>query len=380
MSAKKRKNGRENKRPQFRAIDLFSGCGGLTLGLKQAGFRVIGAVEIDPLAVETYKANHKRVVVWAQDIRTLSVAEVKRKLRLGHGKLDLLAGCPPCQGFSRMTTLNGRFKVRDPRNDLIYQFLRFVRGLRPKSIMLENVPGLAKDRRLKKLSGELAKIGYHSKHDVLDAAEYGVPQRRRRFIFVAGRKSNIPFARPSTRKLTVRDAFRRLRRIRKSDKLHNFPEKRAPKVVRLIRLIPKNGGSRLNLGLENQLACHRSCNGFKDVYGRMSWEDVAPTITGGCCNPSKGRFLHPTRNRAITLREAALLQSFPPTYYFSVRKGKFAVADMIGNALPPQFIRRHAKRIYSFLKRLSRNRRHPYVTINNADSIHRRDSTRTAYN
>jgi len=357
MSASKSKRSHKSSQKRLQAIDLFSGCGGLTLGLKQAGFRVIGAVEIDPLAVETYTANHKRVVVWSQDIRKLSIAEVKRRLRLDLGQLDLLAGCPPCQGFSRMTTLNGRFSVRDPRNDLVYQFIRFVRGLRPKSIMMENVPGLARDRRLKKLVFELGKMGYRSNHDVLDAANYGVPQRRRRFIFVAGRKSNIPFAQPSNRKRTVRNAFRRLRHIRKSDPLHNFPEKRAEKVLKLIRLIPKNGGSRLDLGLDNQLDCHLNCNGFKDVYGRMAWQDVAPTITGGCCNPSKGRFLHPTRNRAITLREAALLQSFPPTYYFSVRCGKFAVAEMIGNALPPEFIKRHAKKIYSFLKRIPGDQR-----------------------
>src|SRR6185369_16735745 len=118
-----------------RAIDLFSGCGGLTLGLKQAGFRVIGAVEIDPLAVETYKANHKRVHVWQKDIAKLPVAEVLRKFNLKPGELDLLAGCPPCQGFSAMRTLNGGRRIREPRNNLLLEFMRFVRLLRPKSIM-----------------------------------------------------------------------------------------------------------------------------------------------------------------------------------------------------------------------------------------------------
>src|SRR5215203_5992283 len=119
-----------------RAIDLFSGCGGLTLGLKQAGFRVIGAVEINGLAAETYKANHKRVHVWEKDIRSLPVAEVKRKFRLQRGELDLLAGCPPCQGFSAMRTLNGKYRVNDSRNDLLLEFMRFVRLLLPKAIMM----------------------------------------------------------------------------------------------------------------------------------------------------------------------------------------------------------------------------------------------------
>ena len=109
----------------------------------------------------------------------------------------------------------------------------------------------------------------------------------------------------------------------------------------------------MDLGENWKLKCHRKCDGFRDVYGRMKWDDVAPTITGGCCNPSKGRFLHPTKNRAITLREAALLQSFPVDYYFSLERGKHHAAQLIGNALPPEFIRRHAAQIAKVLKQLS---------------------------
>ncbi|MGA2241675.1 MAG: DNA cytosine methyltransferase [Verrucomicrobiota bacterium] len=166
------------------AIDLFSGCGGLTLGLTQAGFRVVGAVENDPLAVETYEANHKHVVIWKQDIRKLTAAKVMRRLKIERGQLDLLAGCPPCQGFSTMTTLNGRIG-QDEQNDLVFQFLRFVRVLRPKAVMLENVPKLAKNRRFKKLRSELQRLGYEVSYDILDAANYGVPQRRRRLILVS---------------------------------------------------------------------------------------------------------------------------------------------------------------------------------------------------
>jgi DNA (cytosine-5)-methyltransferase 1 len=333
---------------QPKAIDLFSGCGGLTLGLTQAGFRVVGAVENDSLAVETYKANHKRVVIWEQDIRKLTAAEVMRRLKIERGQLDLLAGCPPCQGFSTMTTLNGRIG-QDEQNDLVFEFLRFVRVLRPKAVMLENVPKLAKNRRFKTLRSELEKLGYEINHDVLDAADYGVPQRRRRLILVAGYGAQIPFSRVARRKRSVKDAFANLGRRAKSDPLHNLKEKRSDKIKTLIRSIPRNGGSRLDLGMKRQLKCHRKCDGFKDVYGRMAWDDVSPTITGGCVNPSKGRFLHPTKNRAITLREAALLQTFPPSYFFSLGRGKFPAAQMIGNALPPEFIRRHAEQIRKFL-------------------------------
>lgn len=333
-----------------KAIDLFSGCGGLTLGLKQAGFRVIGAVEIDSLAVNTYKANHRRVHVWEKDICKLSVAEVKRKLNLRRGQLDLLAGCPPCQGFSTMRTLNGKHRINDPRNDLLLQFMRFVRLLRPKAIMMENVPGLLKDRRLKKALADLDEMDYECSTAILNAANYGVPQRRRRFILLAGHRTTIPFARRAKCQPVVRSAFAKLGERAKKDPLHNYKENRSEKVKRIIRLIPSDGGSRFTLGRRAQLPCHKRVDGFKDVYGRMSWDEVAPTITSGCFNPSKGRFLHPTRHRAITLREAALLQSFPKAYFFSLDRGRILAAEMIGNALPPEFIRRHAIRLLQALE------------------------------
>jgi len=336
----------------LKAIDLFSGCGGLSLGLHQGGFRLIGAVEVDPLAVKTYKANHNGVKVWETDIRKLPAGRVLKALNLRPGQLDLLAGCPPCQGFSTLTTLNGKLDSDDPRNDLVFQFVRFVRVMKPKSIMMENVPGLAKDRRIREVCEAFRKLGYQCKLQVLNAADYGVPQRRRRMILLAGKAGEIPFARKARCNRTVRDAFRKLsKRARKTDELHNLPETRSALVKAIIRRIPKNGGSRSDLGKESQLECHRKCNGFNDVYGRMRWNDVSPTITGGCCNPSKGRFLHPVANRTISLREAALLQSFPPSYWFSLDRGKFAVAQMIGNALPPEFIRRHANEVARYLRK-----------------------------
>jgi len=335
-----------------KAIDLFSGCGGLTLGLKRAGFDVIGAVEIEVLAVETYKANHPEVHTWHQDIRKITAPVFLKTLHLKKGELDLLAGCPPCQGFSSMRRLNGGRRIRDKQNDLVFEFLRLVKGLLPKAIMLENVPGLDKNYRLAELKSALKRLGYIVNAEVKDARHYGVPQRRRRFILLAGLGAAIPFSTPARRMRTVRETFAKLdKRSAKHDALHNLPELRSEKVKQIIRSIPKDGGSRLDLGPERQLKCHQNCDGFKDVYGRMAWDDVAPTITGGCCNPSKGRFLHPTQNRNISLREAALLQSFPSSYHFSLKRGKFPAAQMIGNALPPEFIRRHASQIRKYLQR-----------------------------
>ena len=321
------------------------------MGLRRAGFRVIGAIELDPLAVETFKANHKGIAVWSSDIRLVRVTHVMQQLKIRPGRLDLLAGCPPCQGFSRMTTLNGKMKRRDPRNELVFEFLRFVRGLRPKAVMMENVPRLATDRRISRFVGALEAMGYRCNEHILDAAEYGVPQRRRRFILLAGHGTEIPLARPARRKRSVREALSRLGKRAKKDPLHSVSERRGERVSKLIRLIPKDGGSRLDLSAKHQLKCHRNCDGFKDVYGRMAWDAVAPTITGGCFNPSKGRFLHPSSHRTITLREAALLQTFPPSYYFSIRRGKAHAAQMIGNALPPEFVRRHARSILRSLKK-----------------------------
>jgi DNA (cytosine-5)-methyltransferase 1 len=315
----------------------------MTLGLKRAGFGVVGAVEIDPLAVETYRANHPEVAVWKKDIRAVPVSEVRRQLGLDLGELDLLAACPPCQGFSRMRRLNRTQAVADDRNDLILDVVRFVRCLRPKAVMFENVPGLEHDERFAKLCALLSELDYSYESCVIDAADYGVAQRRRRLLLLAVQGGSVTLGRRAQRRRTVRDAIVGLRPVGASgDVLHDLGEARSRRIRNLIAAIPKDGGSRLDLGRRRQLRCHRLCDGFKDVYGRMAWDDVAPTITGGCVNPSKGRFLHPEEHRAITLREAALLQSFPRAYHFSLTKGKFRAAELIGNALPPELVRRHA--------------------------------------
>ena len=134
------------------------------------------------------------------------------------------------------------------------------------------------------------------------------------------------------------------------DPMHNYAVRRAERVMSLIRRIPKDGGSRTDLPDTDQLECHRRVDGFKDVYGRMAWKKPAPTITGGCINPSKGRYIHPDHDRAITLREAALLQGFPGSYMFDMSKGRYPTAQMIGNAFPPKFAEHHARAIHTHLE------------------------------
>lgn len=331
---------------RVKAIDLFAGCGGVTEGLKQAGFSVIGAVELDPLAASTYRLNHPRTKLLEQDIRSIDGKKWMEELGIKRGELDLLVGCPPCQGFSTLRTRNGATWTRDPRNDLVGEMFKFAEAMRPKCVLMENVPGLGGKRVFQEFMEALERLGYTVRWEIVDVQDYGVPQRRRRLVLVAGQGGEICFPKPARKKKTVREAIAHLPEAGTSgDALHDMPEFRTEAIRQKIAMIPKNGGSRTDLPEEMQLPCHRRCDGFKDIYGRMAWDEVAPTITGGCFNPSKGRFLHPVKDRNITMREAALLQTFPPNYQFDGTAGKQGVALMIGNALPPELVRRQALQV-----------------------------------
>jgi DNA (cytosine-5)-methyltransferase 1 len=326
------------------AVDLFSGCGGLTQGLKDAGFKVVSAVEIDEKALATYKLNHPRVPIAGRDIRDVTAEQILVLSRLSRGDLDLLAGCPPCQGFSSIRRRNKPKAVADSRNNLIEHFERLALTLYPKLIMLENVPKLVTYGKFKSFVKNLQLSGYIVTFEILDVVEYGVAQRRKRLILSASRVGPALIAKPLKSRINVRDIIGGLPVAGFSgDYLHDALSIRSPRVQSLIAAIPKDGGSRSSLPKELQLKCHQRTTGFGDVYGRMKWDAPSPTITGGCGSPSKGRFLHPDQNRGISLREASLLQGFPHDYKFDLRHGRDAISLMIGNALPPPFISRHAK-------------------------------------
>ncbi len=336
--------------PRPIAIDLFCGCGGLTLGLKNAGFDVVAAVDNDPLAIRTYRLNHRKPKIFDDDIRQLNPFQLMSEIRIEPGQLDLLAGCPPCQGFSTLRTLNGKKKIKEPMNDLIFEFTRFVEVMMPKAIMLENVPGLLNDQRLTKVKSYLDRLGYEYEADVFDAKKFGVPQRRRRMILIASLNESPRFAEPRKRVRTVRGAIGRLGSAGSSgDPVHDHGAKRSARIIKLIKRIPHDGGSRGDLPRRSQLECHKDFDGFKDIYGRMAWLKASPTITTGCINPSKGRFLHPEEDRAITLRESALLQGFPRSYKFDLTAGLYPTARLIGNAFPPKFAEHHARELKSGL-------------------------------
>lgn len=322
----------------WRAVDLFSGCGGLSDGLRLAGFDIISAVENDWLAANTYRVNHPTVKLLEQDICHVNGSDLRtRRAR----KIHLIAGCPPCQGFSRVRRRNRRRSASDKRNWLIGEFQRIVEEVLPPTVFLENVPGIENYSRFKDFLRSLKRLGYQIRCQQLQLGEYGVPQRRKRVVVLGGLGFQVQMPKSAQSQRTVRSAIGNLKPPTRHDNpLHQQITNHSTTMLKRIEAVPKDGGSRDDWPDELALDCHEEFDGFKDVYGRMAWDEQSPTITGGCINPSKGRFVHPEADRAITLLEAALLQSFRAGYYFSLERGRYPAAEMIGNALPPEFARR----------------------------------------
>lgn len=336
-------------------VDLFSGAGGTGLGFHQAGFRIIGAVELDPHAAETYTRN-LAVDVTKTDIRRLKPSNLRETMNVNKGELDVLVGCPPCQGFSRMRNEKG---ADDRRNGLVLHYLRFVVELMPRFAVFENVPGVVGTKHgaalYRKLCDGLRKLGYALGEYKLDAADYGIAQHRRRVIVIAGREGRSPPVLARTHSAPTSPSVLRgdqlpWRTVRTDIGDGKYPKLRAgesgedggrfanhvapatgPKVLEFIERVPPNGGSRTDVAEEYWLACHRGHDGHRDVYGRLAWDRPSNTITSGCTNPSKGRFVHPEQHRALTAREAAALQGFPDTFVFHGAR----IAWQIGNAVPP---------------------------------------------
>jgi DNA (cytosine-5)-methyltransferase 1 len=336
---------------EYLAIDLFAGCGGLSEGLRQAGFKVMAAIEANEYAAMCYSINHPEAVLIQKDIRKVTSNDIKRIV--SGRELHLLAGCPPCQGFSSVRRLNKKKSARDSRNCLILDYLRLIRRLKPLTIMLENVAALKDYYLFKLLIRSLKQSGYKIDYEIVNIADYGVPQRRKRLVMVGSLLGDIKIAPITKEHKTVRDAIGHLTSIEKTrDPLHRITPNHTEKVQEIINLIPRNGGSRTDLPKTYVLNCHRRANvGFGDIYGRLRWDDVSSTITSGCLNPSKGRFLHPTENRVITPREAALLQTFPANYRFPINIPKGEIGALIGNALPPRFSRIQARQLITHIKK-----------------------------
>ncbi len=339
----------------FTAIDLFSGAGGLTLGLKRAGFKVVAAVELDGEVAKTYQKNHPEVKLLIKDIRNVKGGDLLKLT--GLKKIDLVAGCPPCQGFSKLTDKHHR---DDMRNELVLEMARIVAELKPKICMMENVPGLAGrgSPLLDAFEEKLNSMDYKIKRDVFQMADFGVPQSRRRLVLLAGKGFEVPLPEATHSRFSDEDSnlkpWVKLREILKREpkpltlsaarkkggvKKFNWHVVRDIKGITIKRLMAtKSGESRLILPMRLRPDCHKpaKAEGFENVYTRMRWDDVAPTMTSGCTTFSSGRFGHPRQNRTISVREAALIQTFPKSY--KLETDNIGVAcELIGNALPCKF-------------------------------------------
>ena len=347
----------------LKVIDLFSGCGGSALGFKQAGFDIKVAVDIDKLASQSFKLNFPDAEVFTSDISTLNSKDLLKAAQASSGDEIVIIACPPCQGFS--TARRKSEAVNDLRNFLIYEFFRVVKEIKPLAFVMENVPGLARGIGRPFFEDILEKInnlGYKTVYEVVNTADYGVPQRRKRLILIGTNDPKIKLTFPKKTHQnpaqnngclvpwdTVRNAIKDLKNIKAGEKSKSDPMHAASNLAEInlkrISITPHDGGSRISWPNELILKCHKRVTGYKDIYGRMSWDTPSPTITGGCVMISKGRFGHPEQDRAISLREAARLQTFPDSYKFVGNFGQ--IAKQIGNAVPPLLAKMTAQIIKS---------------------------------
>ncbi len=360
----------------MKAFELFSGAGGLGVGLKNAGFELVAANEIEPDFAKTFSINHPETHVLNTDVHLIDFREVAS--RLGIQKISLVSGGPPCQGFSTVGSKNRK----DPRNSLFYEYLRAVAELDPDYVLFENVSGfksLYSGEAYRQLNHELGILGYDVTGGMLDASDFGLPQIRLRTIIVGWKKGLKPVRMPTPthsaednifnlpKKLTLIDAISDLPSIGCGESSENYaaPPRNeyqrkmrfgcsklsehnvanyGEKMQEILQLIPPGG-------TVNDLPQHlRPKSYFANTYARLFPDRPAPTITRNFGTPSSSRCVHPYQNRALSTREGARLQGFPDSYQFY--GSKISKNLQIGNAVPPVFGEIVAKEI---LKSLNAN-------------------------
>lgn len=329
----------------MQVFDFFSGCGGTAAGLQQAGCEIALGVDADADAVASFGANFKSAVILEKDMATLTIGEVKKQLPSVFPKNRplLIAACAPCQPFSR---LKHGTTDSDPRMKLLRSLFQFLAAFKPEYIFIENVPGICAGVGDVEIVGELEdflkKNGYVYRSEIVNCASFGVPQTRRRFILIATRIGKVV---PWPRATHGRGTPRRIKTVWKA--IGDYPPIAAgskhPRIKnhQAARLSKKNleriaatpvNGSRADWPSHLKLPCHDGFDGFTDVYGRLRKNALAPAMTTRCISLSNGRFGHPVQNRAISVREAATLQTFPRSFVFE--GSLVSQARQVGNAVP----------------------------------------------
>ena len=347
-------------------IDLFAGVGGLSLGFEMEGFDILLANEFDQSIATAYKENHKSTNVVVGDITSLDLSKVFGEYV---NKIDVVIGGPPCQGFSQK---GKRKTINDERNFLFKHYVEVVKFVKPKYFVMENVPNLLTAEKgffLNEIKGLFKGYGYSIRYGVLNAADYGVPQNRRRAIIIGKYLATPPeLPLPCKQKVTIWDAISDLaylesgegefeqeyrnspksdyeKKMRKGSKIlyNHMATKHSALALERLSLIPPNAGKEI---LPKE---HITKSVYSGTWSRMKQNDVAVTITTRFDTPSSGKFTHPFLKRAITVREAARLQSFPDTFKFI--GSKMSQMKQVGNAVPPLLARKIARVIMNDIKR-----------------------------
>ncbi|MBJ7336680.1 DNA cytosine methyltransferase [Mycolicibacterium sp.] len=336
-------------RSSLRVVDLFSGCGGLSIGLAEAAralnrsFEPLLAVDVDAVAAQTYAANFPTASTLTRNVDDVLPGRVgarltpaERILARQHSDVDVLVGGPPCQGHS---DFNNRTRHADDKNELYRTMVRAAEVLAPQHILIENVPGAINDRRavVQRTADALDRLGYHVSVGVIDLSEIGVPQRRRRLVLLASLTHGVTPVEVTDRHRregrSVAWAFEDLESLPESGRLVDEAARSAPATRRRIDYLFENGD--FDLPDPQRPACHADGgHSYKAIYGRLAWDRPSQTITTGFYSMCMGRYVHPSRRRTITAHEAARLQYIPDWFSFESVTRRTALARMIGNAVP----------------------------------------------
>jgi len=342
---------------RLKAVDFFCSGGGMSYGMQSAGIEILAGIDFDKNCTETYKANIKGAEFILADVSELDEKEIEKKLHLTKNDDNLvLIGCSPCQFWSIINTKKEKSKKS---KDLLKEFRRFVEYFMPGYVVVENVPGVFRRKEesgLEDFIDWLKEQDYAVHFNVHEVSDFGVPQHRKRFTLLANRitKAELSPIPVKGKKITVRDTIGELNGFPKvspghkdkTDFMHTVAGLEKINLDRLA-ITPKDGGTRLAYVNNEDLVpnCHKGLmDSFKDIYGRMYWDKPSPTITTKFFSISNGRFAHPEEDRAISLREGAVLQSFPKDYVFKTNSIA-NTARMIGNAVPPKYAEAIAKAI-----------------------------------